>query len=342
MQSNRRNSLEAFFEPGAVAIFGSLREWGGLGRGVIQNLFDFGFEGQIYPVNLSYSEVMGLKVYPAVYDVEDSVDLAVVITPPTTVPGIIEQCAEKGIKAAVVVSENFAEADEDGARLQAQLSEIALRRGIRVMGPNTVGILNTANGLVTIPYLVGYEGVQKGSVGYCSQSGIAAAQCQPLEDRGYPVSKMCDIGNKCDVDEVDIMNYMADDPETKALAMHLEDIKDGRRFMDAARNLASRKPLLIFKSGRSEAGARASASHTGSLKGNDRIYSDAFKQAGAMRLNSWQEFWDIPKVFASRPLPVRNRIAIITHSGASGLSLNGWRLSQLVMYGSEMTIVGVL
>lgn len=320
MKSRDGKDLWAFFEPRAVAIFGSLKDGMGHGAGVIRNMLDYGFKGKLYPINPSGGEALGLRAYTSVDEVADSIDLAIVITPPPTVPGIIEQCARKGVKAAVVVSENFAEANLDGANLQEQLVDITNRTDIRIIGPNTVGILDPVSGLVTIPYMIGYNNVRKGSIAYCSQTGIAAAPCQPLGDRAYPISKMVDFGNKCDVNEVDVLNYFADDPETKVVVMHLEDVKDGRSFMDAARRVTENKPLLIFKPARSEAGAKASASHTGSIAVSDRIYDNAMKQVGAIRVNTWQEYWDIPKVFAYQPLPKGNRIAIISHSGGAGVT----------------------
>jgi len=319
MKSRNGSDLWAFFEPRSVAVFGSLKDGMGLGYGLIKNMLDFGFTGKLYPVNPSYSEVLGMRAYPTVSETSDSVDLAVVITPPHTVPTIIEQCAQKGVKAAVIVSENFADAGGEGTKLQQQLVDITTQSDMRIIGPNTVGVFNAANGFTTIPYPFGYDGVRKGGIAYCSQTGIVLPQCQPLEDRAYPVSKMCDVGNKCDVNEVDLLNYLADDTETKVAALHIEDVKDGRSFMDAARRFAARKPLLIFKPARSEAGARASASHTGSLAVNDRIYDNAIRQTGAMRVNTWQEYWDIPKVFAYHSLPRGNRIAIISHSGGAGV-----------------------
>jgi acyl-CoA synthetase (NDP forming) len=311
--------LSAFFDPESVAILGSFREWGGHGTGVVQNLLNLGFKGRIRPISRSGGEIMGMKTYPAIGEVEDRVDLAVVITPSAVVPDVVQECAECGVRAAVVVSEHFAEAGEDGARLQGQLMEVSRRTDLRIMGPNTIGVLNAANGLVTNPYRFDSRSVRKGGVAYSSQTGVAAAQCQPLEDRGHGISKMCDIGNKCDVDEADVLDYLADDRETKVVAMHLEDVRDGRKFMDAARRLTTRKPLLVLKSGRSEAGARASASHTGSLTGNDQVYDYAFRQVGAIRVGTWQEYWDIPKILASAPLPEGNRVAIITYSGGAGV-----------------------
>jgi len=319
MKSRNGSDLWAFFEPRSVAVFGSLKDGMGLGYVLIKNMLDFGFTGKLYPVNPSYSEVLGMKAYPTVNEIVGPVDLAVVITPPHTVPTIIEQCAQKGVKAAVIVSENFADAGGEGTKLQQQLVDITTQSDMRIIGPNTVGVFNAANGFTTIPYPFGYDGVRKGGIAYCSQTGIVLPQCQPLEDRAYPVSKMCDVGNKCDVNEVDLLNYLADDTETKVAALHIEDVKDGRSFMDAARRFVARKPLMIFKPARSEAGARASASHTGSLAVNDRVYDNAIRQTGAMRVNTWQEYWDIPKVFAYHSLPRGNRIAIISHSGGAGV-----------------------
>jgi acetyltransferase len=319
MKSRDGKDIWAFFEPRSVAIFGSLKDGMGLGYGAIKNMLDFGFQGKLYPVNPSGGDVLGLKAYSSMDELSGSIDLAIVITPPLTVPAIMEQCAQKGIKAAVIVSENFAEAGDGGPQLQQQLVDITNRTGIRIIGPNTVGVFNFANGLVTIPYMIGYKDIRKGGIAYCSQTGIAAAQCQPLGDRAYPISKMCDFGNKCDVNEVDLLNYLSDDPDTQVVVMHLEDIKDGRSFIDAARSIASHKPVFILKPGRTEAGARASASHTGSLAVSDRIYDSAMKQVGAIRVNTWQEYWDIPKVFAYQPLPMGNRIAIVSHSGGAGV-----------------------
>ena len=315
-----RSDLKPFFEPASVAVFGSLKEGMGLGYGVIRNMLQFGYSGKIYPVSPSYrGEVLGFRVYSAVNDVAESIDAAIVITPPPTVPGIIEQCARKGVKAAVIVSENFAEAGAEGAKSQQQLVDIVRRTGIRIIGPNTIGIFNPASGFITNPYLIIHDKIRKGGIAYCSQTGYVGLAAKPLEDRAIPVSKMCDIGNKCDVDESDLLNYLAEDPQTKVVAMHIENVKDGRRFMDAARRVVARKPLLILKAGKSEAGAEAMVSHTASLAGNEQVYDAVIKQVGALRLNSWEEYWEVPRVFAEQPLPRGNRIAIITGAGGLGV-----------------------
>jgi len=319
MDSYKETDLNAFFEPRGVAVVGSLREgWGG-GYGVIKNMRHFGWSGDIYPINPSGREVMGIRAYTILDQVTDPIDLAIVITPPATVPGIVEQCARKGVKAVIIASEGFAEAGEAGAKLQQQVVHIACRAGIRLIGPNTIGIANTGNGLVTNPYAIGYQRFQKGNIAYVSQSGVFGVQARPLEKMAYPISKMCDLGNKCDVDEVDLLDYLGNDPETKVVAMHLEDVKDGRSFIDTARRVVARKPVLVFKPGRTGPGARAAASHTGSLAGNGRVYENAFKQVGVIHVRTVQELWELPKVFASQPLPEGNRIAIITPTGGVGV-----------------------
>lgn len=319
MQSAGQSDMKAFFEPEAVAVIGSLKENGGLAYVAIQNMLRFGYAGRAYPVNPSYTEAHGFKAYASIGEVGQPVDLAIVITPPPTVPGIVEECARAGVKAVLVVSENFGEAGGEGMKLQQRLAEVGRRTGIRIMGPNTIGLMNTSNGFITVPYYIAYDRVQKGGIAFCSQSGFVGPTAQPLKERAYPIARMCDVGNKCDVNEVDLLDYLADVPEAKVVAMHLEDVKDGRRFMEAARRLVRRKPLLILKSGRSEAGARASASHTSSLAGNEKVYDAAFRQVGAFRVNTWHEFWEIPRFFASQPLPKGNRIGIVTHTGGAGV-----------------------
>jgi len=320
MNVHEKSDLRAFFEPGAIAVIGSLNEWGGLGYTAVRNMLRFNYGGRIYPINPSYKEALGLRAYPEIAAVEDQIDLAIVITPKQTVPGIIDQCARKGVKAAIIVSDGFAETGEAGARLQRQIVEISHRTGLRIIGPNTIGTLNTENSLVTNPYFISYDKVYKGNIAYCSQSGIVGAQGQPLKDQAYPISKMCDLGNKCDVNEVDLLNYLYQDPQTSVIAMHIEDVRDGHKFIETVRRVAARKPVLLLKPGRTERGAKAAASHTGSLTGSERVYDAAFRQAGAIRLDTWREFWEIPRIFVNQPLPQGNRIAIITFTGGVGVA----------------------
>lgn len=323
MNETSRSDLSAFFDPKGVAVFGSLREIPGTAYWVVRNMLHFGFRGGIYPINpdpSKYPEVLGLKSYADISEVSEAVDLAVVITPPATVPEIVQKCAVRGVKATVVLSEGFAESGDEGVALQQQLTEIARTSGMRIMGPNTFGVVNSANGLATMPPWADNEKIEKGGIAVCGQTGSIGPHQIPMEDWAYPVSKMCDISNKCDVNEADVLNYLADDPDTKVVAMHLEDVRDGKEFMKAARRLASIKPLVVLKTGRSEAGARASASHTGSMVGTDRIYDTALRQAGAIRVNNWQELFEVPRTLLLQPLPAGNRFAVITITGGQGVA----------------------
>lgn len=316
-----KSILAAFFEPRSVAILGSMREPAGEALTVICNMLDFGFSGKIYPISRSNSQVKGMKAYPTVSEVEDTIDLAMIITPPPTVLPLIEQCGQKGIRAVIVATEGFAEAGPEGREMQRKLVETAHRYGMRLLGPNTLGVLNTYNGLVTGPYSLGCNKPPSGGVSYCTQTGFLTFGVHPIRDIGYPISKICDFGNKCDVNELDLLPFLADDPSTKVICMHLEDVKDGKRFSEAARKVAARKPVLVLKPGRSEAGARAASSHTGSLAGDDQVYENAFKQAGVIRLRTWREYWEVPKTLALQPLPKGNRVAVITATGGAGVLL---------------------
>jgi len=322
MTPGKESGLKLFFEPRSVAVFGSMREPAGEGLTIIRNMLNFGFAGRIYPISRSATHASGLKAYPSVNGVDGPIDLAIVVTPPPTVLSIIDECGRKGIKAAIVATEGFAETGPDGATLQRQLVETARRYGMRLLGPNTLGILSTDYGLVTAPYSMGHNKPLSGGITYCSQTGFLTFGVHPVKDIGYRISKICDFGNKCDVNEIDILPYLADDPSTKVICMHLEDVKDGQRFMEVARQAVARKPVLILKPGRTEAAARAASSHTGSLAGDDQVHDSAFRQAGVIRLRTWREFWDIPKALSLQPLPKGNRIAIITATGGAGVMLS--------------------
>ncbi len=321
-ERKKSGDLRAFFEPRGVAVFGSMREVPGTAFWVIRNMRQFGFSGPVYAINPApemYGEVLGARVYSSVRDVSGPVDLAAVITPPSTVPDIVEACAEKGIPAVIVLSEGFAEIGGEGRALQGRLREIAHRTGTRIMGPNTFGVFNSANGLATIPPYTDQERIEKGGVAFCSQTGSIGPHQNPVADWAYPISKMCDVGNKCDVDEADLLDYLAEDGETRVAALHLEDIRDAGRFLRAARKLTARKPLVVLKTGRSEGGARAAYSHTGSLSASDRIVDAALRQAGALRVETWQELWEVPKTLVYQPLPAGNRFAVITFTGGQGV-----------------------
>lgn len=315
----QENSLNAFFDPQTIAVIGSLKEGLFGGYVVIKSLLNAGFKGKIFPVNPSYQEVWGLKVYPSIKAVPQPVDLVFIITAARSVSGILNECGERGVKAAIVVSDGFAERDEEGRRLQDEMVEIARKTGIRIIGPNTAGVAHPAKGLIPNPYEMGYERVREGNIAICGQTGMINPQAFPYGDLRYGVSKICDFGNKADVDECDMMDYLENDPATKAMALYIESIKDGQRFLRVSKSVTAKKPVLILKSGRTEQGASVSASHTGSLALNDRIFEAACKQSGIIRLESFRELFELPKIFAHQPLPRGSRLGIITFTGGVGV-----------------------
>lgn len=313
-----KHPLSYFFEPERIGVIGLLREGFFGGRVVIKTLLKNGFSGEIYPVNPSYKEILGLKVYPSIKEVPNPVDLVLIITGSRAVPNLLRECAEKGVRAAIVVSDGFAERDEEGAKLQREIVEIGKRCGIRILGPNTAGIANPSKGILPNPYELGYEKLKPGGVALCGQTGMINPQAFPYGDLGYGVSKICDFGNKCDVDECDLMEYLEGDSETKVIVFYLEGIRDGRRFMSVGRRVRKKKPVLILKSGRTEEGAKATFSHTGAIGVNDQIFDAVCKQAGLLRLDSFGELFELPKIFSNQPLPKGNRLGIITFTGGVG------------------------
>jgi acyl-CoA synthetase (NDP forming) len=314
-----KSALSLFFEPQSVAVVGSLREGYFGGYVVIKTLLNAEFGGKIYPVNPSYQEILGLKVYSSINEIPEKIDLAIIMINRRSVPDVLRECAGKGIKSVIVVADGFAERDEEGAKLQNEILEIARKSGIRIIGPNTAGIVNSANGLIPDPYEPGYKKVKPGAVAICAQTGMINPQAFPYADLHYGVSKICDYGNKCDVDECDLLEYLENDPATKVITMYLESIQDGQRFLNISRRVTSKKPVLILKSGRTKEGAKVSASHTGALAVDDQIFSAACKQAGIIRLEKFREFFELPKIFSLQPLPKGNRLGIITFTGGVGV-----------------------
>ena len=319
VSESEKSALSLFFEPQSVAVVGSLREGYFGGYVVIKTLLNAGFEGEIYPVNPSYQEVLGLKVYSSINEIPGKIDLALIMINRRSVPDVMRECAGKGIRSVIVVADGFSERDEEGAKLQNEIVEIARGAGIRILGPNTAGVVNSANGFIPDPYEPGYKKVKPGAVAICAQTGMINPQAFPYADLHYGVSKICDYGNKCDVDECDLLEYLESDPATKVITMYLESIQDGQRFLKISRRVTAKKPVLILKSGRTKEGARASASHTGALAVDDQIFSAACKQAGIIRLEKFREFFELPKIFSLQPLPKGNRLGIVTFTGGVGV-----------------------
>ena len=334
--------LSLFFEPSSIAVVGSLREGLFGGYVVIKSLVSAGYGGEVYPINPVGGVVFGLQVHPSIKEVRSKIDLALIMINARAVPQVLRECAENGIKAVIVVSDGFAERDQAGALLQKEIVQIARQWGIRIIGPNTAGIVNTSNGLNPCPYEAGYYKLRQGAVAICSQTGMSNPQAFPYPDLGFGVSKICDFGNKCDLDESDMLEYLERDPTTKVISMYLESIQDGRKFLDISRRVTSQKPVLILKSGRSKQGARASASHTGSMAMDDKIFEAACAQAGVLRLKELNELFQLPKIFAAQPLPNGNRLGIVSYTGGVGVLATdegtqyGLTLTQLTPQTREM------
>jgi acyl-CoA synthetase (NDP forming) len=321
-KSLRRPALDAvdrLLNPRSIAVVGSLREARFGGYVTTNNLLRFGFKGKIFPVNPQYDTVLNMKVYPSVKDIPEPVDLVVTMAGAPAVPRIISDSIQNKAKVAIIISDGFGERSDDGKRLQQEVNRIAEAGELRLLGPNTIGVANPAIGLITTPYRVTYEKMITGGVALCAQTGLIGPQNMPLEETHYGLSKMCDFGNKCDIDEIDLLDYLVDDPDTRVIAMHLEVIRDGQLFLKKAKEVAARKPVIVLKPGRTRESQRAMASHTGSLAGEDIIYESAFRQAGVIRVDNFRELIDIPKVLATQPLPRGNRLAIVTISGGAGV-----------------------
>jgi acetyl coenzyme A synthetase (ADP forming)-like protein len=309
-------SLKSFFEPSSVALVGASREPGKLGYEVLRNIVDAGYGGKLYPINPKADEILGLKCYHSIKDIPGEVELAVIIVPARFVSSTISDCGTKGVRAAVVISGGFGETGPAGAELERQLAEAARNSGIRVVGPNCQGLNNTSVGLCASWPLV----KRRGPISVISQSGtFLAAMAVWSENDGIGVNKIVALGNKCDVNETELLEYMAADEGTKVVALYIEGVRDGRRFFKIAREASEKKPIVVLKGGRTPKGAEAVASHTRSLAGKDSVFDAAFKQAGIQRAYSIEDLYDASKAFATLPLPKGKNVGIVTSSGGSGI-----------------------
>ncbi|MFH0844725.1 MAG: CoA-binding protein [Pseudomonadota bacterium] len=319
LESTDRGGLARFFEPQSIAVIGSFRPGIFGGYMVVKSLLNAGYRGRIYPVNPGYDQVFGHRVYPTVGDVGEKIDLAMIMINARAVAGVIQECAAVGIKAIVIVSDGFAERDQEGVRLQRDLLTMAKKWGIRLIGPNTVGIFNASNRFYPCPFEGGNYEIREGPVAICGQSGIISPHAFPFAALHLGVSKICDFGNKCDVNECDMLEYLEKDKATGVISMHLESIPDGQRFLEICKRVTRQKPVLILKSGRTAEGARISMTHTGSMAVDDRIFESVCRQAGILRLKELKDLFEMPKIFASQPLPGGNRLGIVSITGGVGV-----------------------
>lgn len=326
-----RQPLDALFSPRSVAVIGATENPGSVGRTLMWNLMTSPFGGTIYPVNPKRPSVMGIKAYPSVKDIPASVDMAVICTPAGAVPGLVGQCAEAGIKSAVIVSAGFKELGAPGEALEAQIAEQARRGKMRIVGPNCLGVMNPLTGL-NATFAKGMA--KPGRVAFISQSG---ALCTAVLDWSFReqvgFSAFVSIGSMLDVSWGDLIDYLGNDPRTQSILIYMETIGDARRFLSAAREVALNKPIIVIKPGRSDAAAKAAASHTGSLTGSDEVLDAAFKRAGVLRVNNIADLFYMAEVLSRQPRPKGKRMTIITNAGGPGVLAT----DALVTSGGELT-----
>lgn len=335
-------NLDSIFYPQSVAVVGTNKIKGTVPHDIFANLIDSCFQGTIYPVSPGEKWVACVKAYKYVADIDDPVDLAVLVFPSSVCHLALEQCGQKGIKAAIIISAGFKEVGGKGIEKEKQIKEIADRYGMSFIGPNCLGVINT-DPKVRLNASFARKMPDEGNIAFLSQSG---ALCTAVLDyaRGKHIgfSKFVSFGNKADINEIDLLYYLKDDPLTKVILMYLEQISDGPALMEAAQEIISDsgKPILILKSGRTEEGAAAAASHTGALAGSEIICNAALKQAGIIRCNDIEEMFNRAIGLAYQPLPKSNRVAIVTNAGGPGVLATDAAIAQglkLARFSDETT-----
>ncbi len=310
-------SLAPFLDPASVAVVGASRDPFKVGGSVVANLRSAGFRGRIIPVNSRADTVQGLPAVPSLLDVEGEVDLAVIAVPAASVLPVLKECVSKGIAGAVVISAGFRESGGDGVRREAELREWLRGQPIRVLGPNCLGWIRPARRL-NVTFAPGMP--EPGGIAFITHSGaLAVAIVDWARDRRVGFSLFASLGNQADVNESDLLEATAADPETRVIACYLEGVADGRRFLGALGRAAAVKPVVLLKAGRSPEGARAVSSHTGALAGSDRAFDAAARQAGALRADTMAELFDVARGLASQPLPRGRRLIVVTNGGGLGI-----------------------
>ncbi|MBH8564169.1 bifunctional acetate--CoA ligase family protein/GNAT family N-acetyltransferase [Nostoc sp. CENA67] len=317
LRAEKVNPLDAIFAPKTVAVIGASEKADSVGRTLLWNLISNPFGGTIFPVNPKRHSILGIKAYPTIHDVPELVDLAVIATPAPTVPDIISQCVDAGVKGAIILSAGFKEAGAEGVALEQQILEQAHRGKMRIIGPNCLGVMSPRTGLnATFASTM----ARPGNVGFISQSG---ALCTAILDWSFRenvgFSAFVSLGSMLDVGWGDLIYYLGDDPHTKSIVIYMESIGDARSFLSAAREVALTKPIIVIKAGRSEAAAKAAASHTGALTGSDEVLHAAFRRCGVLRVNSISDLFDMAELLAKQPRPKGPRLTILTNAGGPGV-----------------------
>jgi len=311
--------LKFFFEPRSVAVIGASKVRGKAGNEILVNMLANGYGGKIFPINPKEEEIMGFKSYPSVREIPEAVDLAVFIVPAEKTLEPLRECAEKRIPAVVISSGGYAEVDHRGARLQEEILAVARAAGMRIIGPNTSGLTSTPVSLTTTFFPVGK--IRRGPISYIAQTGNFATHTMQWINTGenFGVARVAGLGNKIDVEDSEVLDYLGGDPETKAVLMYVEGFRQARRFFGVAREVTKKKPVVILKGGRTKAGAERAFTHTASMAGNDAILDSAFRQAGIVRVKRYFDLINVAKGIAFQPLPHGRRISSLAPSGALGV-----------------------
>ncbi len=327
------SSIDAVFAPRSVAVLGASTTPGKVGHDIFENILKGGYKGTLYPVNPKAKSVLSVRAYPSIKDIPDQVDLAMVILPPQAAESAVKEAIEKGVKGIVIVSAGFREVGEEGRAIEDRIVTLCAEAGVRVIGPNCLGVINP-NEAVRLNGSFSSRMPASGNISFISQSGaLCTSVLDFAADREFGFSKFISIGNKADVDELDLLRYLHEDPETEVIMLYLEELRRGPEFIEAVKEITSgdRKPtpVLVIKSGRTSAGAQAAASHTGSLAGSEAVYDSIFEQSGIIRCESIDELFDFASAFAyknesalgkmRRKVPHGNRVAIVTNAGGPGI-----------------------
>ncbi|MEI6065200.1 MAG: CoA-binding protein, partial [Pseudanabaena sp. ELA748] len=312
----QRHPLDCIFRPRSVAVIGASEREGSVGRTLLWNLIRSPFGGTVFPVNPQRHSVLGIKSYPNIASVPEVVDLAVIATPAATVPQVIRECVAVGVKGAIIVSAGFKEIGEAGIALEQEVLAEAKKGGMRIIGPNCLGVMNPLVGLnATFAGTV----ARAGNVAFISQSG---ALCTSILDwsigDNVGFSAFVSVGSMLDVGWGDLIEYLGDDPHTHSIVLYMESIGDARAFLSAAREVAMDKPIIVLKVGHTEAAAKAAASHTGALTGSDEVLNAAFRRCGVLRVHTISDLFDMAEILAKQPRPKGNRLSIVTNAGGPG------------------------
>jgi acetyl coenzyme A synthetase (ADP forming)-like protein len=314
--------LDYFFNPKSVAIIGASHTPGKIGYAILANFLGAGFERKIYPVNPETDFILGLQTYKSILDVKDDLDLVVIVVPAAIVPEVLKECVKKKIEAIVIISAGFSEVGEEGKKLEIKCKRIIEGAYTRIIGPNCIGVYDPYTRVDTLFLSRERCGRPKeGNIAFISQSGaVGSSMLDWMSEENIGMSKFVSYGNAMDLDDCDLIEYLAEDDKTQVITVYLEGIEaSGQKFMKIVRNVTKKKPVIVLKSGKTEKGLKAVFSHTGSLGGSQKIYSAAFKQTGVIEANSWEELFDFARGFSTQPLPKGNRIAIITDGGGFGV-----------------------